>query len=112
VSLSGLPFLPAAIAEEITKTRKGLMTKATYNKIASCLHPDSRNSVTDVRLVDAFQIWRSLEIRLLDETQCPTPPPFKWPRTYAEAMVLKQKVSTTRKARREAKREAAMAHRQ
>jgi hypothetical protein len=96
-----------AIYRELSEARKGLMTKATYNKIASCLHPDSRNSVTDEKLVDAFQIWRGLEIRLLDETQCPTPT-FKWPKTYEELMALKQKVSAARRA----KREANMAHRQ
>jgi hypothetical protein len=88
-----------AIYRDLCDTRKGLMTKATYNKIASCLHPDSRNSVTDEKLHDVFHIWRSLEIRLLDETQRPTPT-FAMPRTYEELMAAKRKVQEARRAKR------------
>jgi hypothetical protein len=88
-----------AIYRDLCDTRKGLMTKATYNKIASCLHPDSRNSVTDEKLHDVFHIWRSLEIRLLDETQRPTPT-FAMPRTYEELMAAKRRVQEARRAKR------------
>jgi hypothetical protein len=89
----------AADHQEIIKARKGLMSKADYNKIMSCLHPDSRKSITDEKLVEAFQIWRKLEILLLDEKESPTAT-LGMPRTYQEMMELKRKVSEMRRGKR------------
>jgi len=85
--------------QEVTKTRKGLMDKATFNKIRRCLHPDSRQSVSDDRLHDAFQLFSKMELLLLDESQYPTAT-FNMPRTYEELMALKRKVQEARRAKR------------
>jgi len=45
----------------IIAQHKGLMDKTTYNLIWSCLHSDSRKSVTDERLNRAFNVWTNLE---------------------------------------------------
>jgi len=85
--------------EAVTKARKGLMDKATFNKIRRCLHPDSRQSVSDERLHEAFQLFSRMELLLLDESQHPTAS-FKMPRTYEELMALKRKVQEARRAKR------------
>ena len=89
-----------ATYQDLIKARKGLMDKATFNKIRRCLHPDSRQSVTDEKLHEAFRLFSQLEKRLLDEKDSPTST-MQMPRTYAELMALKQKVAASRKAKRE-----------
>jgi hypothetical protein len=86
--------------QDLIKARKGIMDKAAYRKILSCLHTDSRKSVTDEKLNDAFHLFSQLELRLVDEKQNPTPT-MQMPRTYEEMMALKCKVSEARKAKRE-----------
>jgi len=61
-----------AIADKLYKHRRGAMDKATFNKIRRALHPDSRNSISDKMLADAFDTFMNLEKFLLDETNSPT----------------------------------------
>lgn len=44
---------------------KGLITPAEYSTIRSCLHPDSRKSVTDEKLAAAFRVFNDSRIKTL-----------------------------------------------
>ena len=44
---------------------KGLITPDEYNVIRSCLHPDSRASVTDKKLAAAFRVFNDSRIKTL-----------------------------------------------
>jgi hypothetical protein len=80
--------------------RKGHITGASYKKILSCLHTDSRNSASDERLNEAFRTFKELEKVLVDETDSPTHMGPPLPRTYEELMEAKRRVSEARKAQR------------
>lgn len=58
--------------EKVVGSRKGIMDKKTYKLILSSLHPDSRKSVSDERLNEAFRQFSELEILFIDEKQNPT----------------------------------------
>lgn len=96
-----LPAYNKSYAEyqDVIQARKGVMDKATFNRIRRCLHPDSRNSVSDEKLREAFNLFGRLELRLLDESQHPTAT-FDMPRTYEELMARKREVQDKRRARR------------
>ena len=64
-----------AKAEKLYALRKGAMDKLTFNKIRRALHPDSRQSISDEKLAEAFDTFMSLEKHLLDEKDSPT----SWP---------------------------------
>ena len=89
-----------AIYQDLIKARGGIMSKATFNKIRRCLHPDSRNSVSDEMLREAWNLFSLLEKRLLDEKESPTPT-IKMPSTYDEMMAMKRKTSAARRAKKE-----------
>lgn len=59
-------------ARRVLDARKGTITKGDYDLIRSCLHPDSRMSVTPEKLARAFRIINESEILLLNEKDCPT----------------------------------------
>jgi len=44
---------------------KGLITPDEYNIIRSCLHPDSRASVSDKKLAEAFRVFNDSRIKTL-----------------------------------------------
>ena len=44
---------------------KGLITVDQFNLLRSCLHPDSRNSVTDEKLAAAFRVFNDAKIKAL-----------------------------------------------
>lgn len=85
--------------------RKGIISKATYNLIWSCLHPDSRGSVTDEKLARAFREFEPLEKLVLSEKENPTRP-SDLPKTAEEWLARKAKVQAERKAQRDAKAKA------
>jgi IS30 family transposase len=64
-----------AKAKELYDRRTGLMDKATFNTIRRALHPDSRQSISDKLLGDAFGTFMKLEKYLLNEKDSPT----EWP---------------------------------
>ena len=72
-----LPHWKEQIAEAQTlyKRRKALMDKDTFNIIRRALHPDSRNSISDKKLAEAFNAFMRLEKHLLNESDSPT----DWP---------------------------------
>ena len=45
--------------------RNGIFTKADYNLIKSCLHPDSRASVSDEKLANAFRVFNEANVKLV-----------------------------------------------
>ena len=59
--------------EKAVKTRKGIMDRAAYRLIWSCLHDDSRKSVSSEKLNKAFTIWTEAKLKVLDEKENPTP---------------------------------------
>lgn len=86
-------------AEELLKSRtKGAISRAKYRIILSCLHADSRKSVSDERLNEAFRTFEKLEVVLCSEAEMPTPK-IPFPRTWEERMAMKSKVAATRKAK-------------
>jgi uncharacterized protein YerC len=92
-------------AEELLKSRiKGAMPRAKYRIILSCLHADSRKSVSEGRLNEAFHAFEKLESVLCSEAEMPTPR-IPFPRTWEERMAMKSKVAATRKAKRSNGRE-------
>lgn len=44
---------------------KGLISVDQYNLVRSCLHPDSRNSVTDEKLAEAFRVFNDPKVKAL-----------------------------------------------
>lgn len=50
-----------------TNDGKGVWPKATYSKILSCLHSDSRNSTSDKKLTEAFLIFKEAEALLVED---------------------------------------------
>jgi hypothetical protein len=44
---------------------KGLITPDEYSLVRSCVHPDSRNSVTDAKLAAAFRLFNDSRIKTL-----------------------------------------------
>lgn len=100
-----LPSYNESYAEyqEVVKARKGVMDKKTFMLIWSCLHPDSRKSVSAEKLNEAFLRFSKMELLLLDEKEHPTPT-MQMPTTSEELMALKAKVAAERKAKRDARR--------
>lgn len=50
-------------AKHIIDSAKGVVTQDEYNLIRSCLHPDSRASVTDEKLAKAFRVFNTDQIK-------------------------------------------------
>lgn len=96
-----LPHWKAQIAEakKLYEKRKGLMDKATFNKIRRGLHPDSRNSISDKVLGEAFDTFMSLEKFLLAEKDSPTE--FSTlPHTWDDWEKAKRTTTAARRAKR------------
>jgi len=88
-----------AEAEKVIKARKGVMDKATFNRIRRCLHPDSRQSVSDKILAEAFDAFMALEKILLDEKNSPTE--FsQLPSTYEAWEQMKRDATAARRTKR------------
>ena len=87
----------------IIKQHKGIMDKTSYNLIWSCLHADSRKSVSDDKLNRAFNLWTNLEKRVLSEKDSPTNY-GDLPKTPEEWMKRKAAYQAERAAARAAKK--------
>ena len=61
-----------AESRRVLNARKGIITRADYDLIRSCLHPDSRLSATNEKLAKAFRTFNEAEILLLNEKDFPT----------------------------------------
>jgi hypothetical protein len=87
-------------AHKLYKHRRGAMDKATFNKIRRALHPDSRNSISDKVLGEAFDTFMALEKFLLDEANSPTEiGPL--PNSLAEWDKMRDAARAQRKTRRQ-----------
>lgn len=62
-------------SRRVLDSRKGVFTRAEFDTIRSCLHPDSRLSVSDEKLAKAFRTFNEAEIVLLSEADHPTTRP-------------------------------------
>ena len=58
-----------ALYEEAVKTRKGIMDRAAYRLIWSCLRDDSRKSVSSEKLNKAFNMWTEAKAKVLGEEE-------------------------------------------
>ena len=61
-----------ALYKLIIDKRKGVMSASEYKMIWSCLHADSRKSVSDEKLNKAFNLFTKIEKLVLDEKESPT----------------------------------------
>jgi ParB-like chromosome segregation protein Spo0J len=86
-------------ARQIMRARKGIMDKTSFRLIWSALHPDSRKSISDRKLAEAFDIFSRLEKLLLDEKQSPTD--FqKLPQTMADWDRMRATADAARREKR------------
>lgn len=81
--------------DSLVKCRQGAMTKAEYNLIRACLHPDG--SMSADKRQRAWDLFSSVEIALLDETQMPTSS-FKIPTRYDDLMEIKRQRSAVKRS--------------
>jgi len=87
-------------AHQLYERRKALMNRDTFNTIRRALHPDSRLSISDQKLGEAFDSFMALEKYLLDEKDSPTLFGDTLPRTYADWEKAKQATTAARRAKR------------
>jgi len=59
-------------AKKLYANRSALMSKELFNIIRRGLHPDSRNSISERKLAEAFDAFMGLEKFLLNEKDSPT----------------------------------------
>ena len=99
-----LPHWKKQIAEAQTlyAKRKAMMDKDTFNIIRRALHPDSRKSISDKKLEEAFNAFMKLEKYLLNEKDSPTDfgdvpsSAAEWDKMRAEKTVRKKGHATCR----------------
>lgn len=75
----------------------------TYNLFRRCLHPDSRNSVTDELLHKAWLAFRNLEARTYDRNKIPPPLPADLTELFRMREAVSKKNSEASKERRASK---------
>ena len=59
-------------AKKIFNRRHKFISKEIFNTIRRALHPDSRHSISDKKLAEAFDAFMAMEKYLLDEKDSPT----------------------------------------
>lgn len=89
-----------ARADAVIAARRGAMTSDIYKLILSCLHPDSRKSVSERKLAEAFRTFKDMQVVLVKEAEMPAPEGLKLPDTMDEWDALRQKASEARRGRR------------
>lgn len=92
-----------AMYHRVIKGRRGLLSKSTFMLILSCLHPDSRVSVSQGKLAEAFRVFRTLELELVAEPEHRAPLSPGMPQTVAELLKRKEEVAAARRAKRAAR---------
>jgi hypothetical protein len=94
--------LALELAEATIKARKGIMDDTTFKLIWSCLHPDSRGSVTEEKLSRAFRALEKYRVLMVKEKEMPTPSfASDLPSSWEELEEAKRKATEKRKAKRE-----------
>jgi hypothetical protein len=86
-------------ARKVLEARKGIMSAVDYRLVVSCLHPDSRRSLSEAELAEAFDVIAKLRTVLVSEKEMPVAAP-EMPRTYDEWEAMKRKASEARRAKR------------
>lgn len=86
-------------AHKLYNSRVALMKKEMFNKIRRALHPDSRNSISDRMLGEAFDGFMALEKFLLNEKDSPTLFGETLPKGWDEWETAKRKASDNRKSK-------------
>jgi transcriptional regulator len=81
--------------------RGGVMTSRQYALVLSCLHPDSRKSLSDEKMAEAFRIFAPLKIKLCDNKEVPVHLP-EMPATRAAWEARREAVRKQRQAARSA----------
>jgi hypothetical protein len=91
-----------AQAERALNAYQGIMSRAQFRLLLACLSPDSRKGFTDQKFNEAFNIVKKLEVMLVkkDEQNNVIPSSFQFPRTYEEAIKMKQHLRAQRKAKK------------
>jgi hypothetical protein len=87
--------------------RTGAMTRAEYNSILSCLHPNSRKSVSDRKLADTFTLFNRFRYVLCNNDEMPIPKNYRL--TLQEMEARRRYADAKKAADRRAKREARQA---
>jgi hypothetical protein len=87
--------------------RTGAMTRAEYNSILSCLHPDSRKSVSDRKLADTFTLFNRFRYVLCNNDEMPIPKNYRL--TLQEMKARRRYADAKKAADRRAKRKARQA---
>jgi hypothetical protein len=67
-----LPDWKPKITEAQRLYERRQVDKDTFSTIRRALHPDSRNSISDKKLAEAFRAFMGLEKNLLNEKDSPT----------------------------------------
>lgn len=93
-----LPFYSEKeeLYDAVVKAYKGLMPREDYRKVLACLHPDSRRSVSDERLAEAFGIIKKLEKLLVSDAET-RPAAGTLPKTYDELMERKRQAQKAKR---------------
>ncbi|UPT98883.1 hypothetical protein J4G48_0012875 [Bradyrhizobium barranii subsp. apii] len=91
-------------AANVARRRTGAMTKAEFNLILSCLHPDTRASASETKLAAAFRLANELRYVLCNEQEMPLPPTHHL--TVKELKARQGYVEAQRAAEQRAKRKA------
>jgi hypothetical protein len=97
-----------SLVGDVLAHRTGALTRAEFLILLSCLHPDSRNSVSEKKLGDAFRLLDRLRYVLCNEQEMPFP---KGHRVTQEELAMRKQYVAAKKAaeagdRREARRKA------
>jgi predicted transcriptional regulator len=91
-------------ANQIIKTRKGIMTRDVYRLILGCLHPDRLASGNAEELKNryerAFNAFTKLELVLCNESEVPRSGASALPRTWDEMQKAKEAASARRRSGR------------
>jgi len=78
-----------AKATRILKHRKGIMSRASYRLILSCLHPDRVPEELKKRYEAAFHLFKELELLMVEEKEL-SHNVIELPRTYADLMARRR----------------------
>lgn len=92
--------------QRVINAHKGLMPRATYRLILSCLHPDSRKSVSDEKLAAAMNAFLVREVTLCQKDPDEQNRMADWPRTREELAARRAAKQAKDRARRDRDRPA------
>ena len=93
--------------EKVLSVRRGIMSRAEYRSILSCLHPDRiQDETLKQRYAEAFHLFTQLEKAVLNERESPTKP-SDLPKTVADLEKRRAAYQAARAAERAKRKTAA-----